>query len=103
MTTKELTRRKNPNGIGFIENNDQWCSRIAAALVPGTFFITPRTYWDEMHPVTKKVRETVGGNAIFCPRCAEGLNWTDYASCEVTDDDAYYCENCEEDGAQHSR
>ena len=103
MTTKELKRRKNPNGSGYIENASQWYSRISAALVPGTFFITPREYWDEMDPVTHRIRKMVGGGAVFCPNCAEGLNWTEYASCEVTDDDVYYCENCEEDGAQHSR
>ncbi len=52
-----------------------WVARIEAALVPGTFLITPH-------------------GEVFCPKCAGGLEFTDYQTVTVTGDDIYYCENC---------
>jgi len=97
MMIKELTRRKNPNGVGFIENIEQWHARISAALalVPGTFLITPTVYRDLPDPLrNNRVRRTAGGGAVFCAHCAEWTDISSYHSVTITDDDVYYCENC---------
>jgi hypothetical protein len=76
--TKELKRRKNPNGVGFIENVNQWRSRIDAALksITGAFWCPPH-------------------GMVFCTHCAEGSNVSEYDYCTITNDDVFFCDNCE--------
>ena len=72
-----------------------WVARIEAALVPGTFLITPNVYTstpDPLYPGRSKT--SVTGGEVFCAKCAGWLNFTDYQTVTITTDDTYYCENC---------